>query len=152
MDLSFPIDAGRRQRSHSQVRVPWNLRPDFTVSDSKLLQPGGPGPRNYILQEQGCPVIPPGTGFPFRRLLQLAGLRWWYLNPPPHGIFTDLVAPVFLLITPRHDPRRQHRFKQYLYCCMRIRCRGNVFTEPLHRNGSVYLLISRSVHSNGSTC
>jgi hypothetical protein len=48
-------------------------------------QPGGPGPCIYILQEQGSLVIPPGTGFPFRRLLRLAGLRWRYSNPPPHG-------------------------------------------------------------------
>jgi hypothetical protein len=27
-------------------------------------QPGGPGARIYIPQEQGGPVIPPGTGFP----------------------------------------------------------------------------------------
>jgi hypothetical protein len=37
-------------------------------------QPGGPGPRIYIIQEQGGPVIPPGTGFHFRRLLWLAEL------------------------------------------------------------------------------
>jgi hypothetical protein len=36
-------------------------------------QPGGPGPRIYIPQQQGGPDIPPGTGFPFRRLLRLAG-------------------------------------------------------------------------------
>jgi hypothetical protein len=36
-------------------------------------------------QEEGGPVIPPGTGFPFRRLLLLAGLRWRYSNPPPRG-------------------------------------------------------------------
>jgi hypothetical protein len=36
-------------------------------------QPSGPGPCIYISQEQGCPVITPGTGFPFRRLLRLAG-------------------------------------------------------------------------------
>jgi hypothetical protein len=35
-------------------------------------QPGGPGPRIYIPQEQGGPVIPTGTGIPFRRLLQIA--------------------------------------------------------------------------------
>jgi hypothetical protein len=29
-----------------------------------LYQPGGPGPRTYIPQEQGGPVIPPGTGWP----------------------------------------------------------------------------------------
>jgi hypothetical protein len=31
----------------------------------RLPQPGGPGPRIYIPQEHCCPVIPPGTGFPF---------------------------------------------------------------------------------------
>jgi hypothetical protein len=37
----------------------------------RLPQPGGPGPRIYVPQEQGGPVIPPGTGFLSRRLLQL---------------------------------------------------------------------------------
>jgi hypothetical protein len=46
-------------------------------------KPGGPSPRIYMSQEQGGPVIPPGTEFPFRRLLRLAGLRWRYSNPPP---------------------------------------------------------------------
>jgi hypothetical protein len=49
-------------------------------------QPEVPGPRIYMPQEQGGPVIPPGSGFPFRRLLRLAGLRWWYSTPPPHGV------------------------------------------------------------------
>jgi hypothetical protein len=31
--LSFTIAAGARQRSHSRVRVPWDSRPYFTVSD-----------------------------------------------------------------------------------------------------------------------
>jgi hypothetical protein len=44
----------------------------FTLSDSRLSQPGGPGARIYIPQEQGGPVILPGTGIPFRRLLRLA--------------------------------------------------------------------------------
>jgi hypothetical protein len=35
-------------------------------------------------QEQGGPVIPPGTGFPFCHLLRLAGLQWRYWNPSPH--------------------------------------------------------------------
>jgi hypothetical protein len=48
--------------------------------------PGGPGPRISISQGQGGPVIPSGTGFSFRRLLRLAGLRWRYSNPPPHGL------------------------------------------------------------------
>jgi hypothetical protein len=32
------------------------------LSHLRLSQPGGPGPRIYIPQEQGGPVIPPGTG------------------------------------------------------------------------------------------
>jgi hypothetical protein len=34
--------------------------------------------------------MPPGTVPPFRRLLRLAGLRWRYSNPPPHGEEWDL--------------------------------------------------------------
>jgi hypothetical protein len=45
---------------------------------SRLHQPGEPGPRIYISQEQSGPVIPPGTGFPFCRFLRLAGLLWSY--------------------------------------------------------------------------
>jgi hypothetical protein len=37
-------------------------------------------------------------------------------------------------ITNLHGPNRKHRFQQYLYCCLRIRCSGNVFTEPLPSN------------------
>jgi hypothetical protein len=82
--LSFTIAAGPRQRSLSRVPVPWDSWPYFTVSDSRRLpQPGGPRPRIYIPQEQ----VGPGTGFPFHRL-RLAGLRWRYSNPPPHGVWT----------------------------------------------------------------
>jgi hypothetical protein len=64
--------------------------PHFTVSDSRFRQPGGPGPRIYITQEQGGPVISPGTVFPFHRVLRLAGLPWKYWTPPPHGNFSYL--------------------------------------------------------------
>jgi hypothetical protein len=49
----------------------------FQIRDS-------PRPRIYIPQEQGSPVIHPGIGFPFRRLLRPARLRWRYSTPPPH--------------------------------------------------------------------
>jgi hypothetical protein len=75
------------------------LHPVFTSSDfatliylqSKVVsfasnpQPGGPSPCIYVPQWQGDPVVPPGTGLPFRRLLRLAGLRRGYSNPPPPG-------------------------------------------------------------------
>jgi hypothetical protein len=53
------------------------------LSHQRLPQPEGPGSRIYIPQAQGGPVIPPGIGFPLRRLLRLVGLRWRYSNPPP---------------------------------------------------------------------
>jgi hypothetical protein len=76
MGLSFTIAAGPRQRSHFRVWVPLDSRPHFTVSDPRLPQPGGPDICIYIPQEQGGPLIPPGTGFPFHRFLRLARLRW----------------------------------------------------------------------------
>jgi hypothetical protein len=56
------------------------------LSHLRLPKPGGPGSRIYIPQEQGVPVIPPDTGFPFCRLLRLAEQRWRYSNPLPHGV------------------------------------------------------------------
>jgi hypothetical protein len=53
MSLSFTIATGPRQRSHSQVRLRRDSWPYFTVSDSRLPQPGGPDPRIYIPAEQG---------------------------------------------------------------------------------------------------
>jgi hypothetical protein len=53
-----------------------------SLSPLRLPQPGRPGSCIYILQEQGGPVIPPGTGFPLHRLLWLAALRRKYYNPP----------------------------------------------------------------------
>jgi hypothetical protein len=43
--------------------------------------PDFPNLESQVPQEQGGLVIPPGTGFPFRRLLRLAGLRWRYSFP-----------------------------------------------------------------------
>jgi hypothetical protein len=63
MGLLFTIAAGPHHRSHSQVRVPRDSWPPFTISDLRLPQTGGPRPRIYIPQEQGGPVIHPGTGF-----------------------------------------------------------------------------------------
>jgi hypothetical protein len=56
--LSFTIAPGPCQRIHFRVRVLWIL--------------------DHILLSQI-------RDFPFRRLLQLTGLRWRYSTPPPHG-------------------------------------------------------------------
>jgi hypothetical protein len=33
-------------------------------------------------------------------------------------------------------PNIKHISQQFLYYCLHIRCRGNLFAQPLHRNGS----------------
>jgi hypothetical protein len=55
----------------------------------------------YIPQELGGPVIAPGTGFPLRCLLWLAGLQWRYLNLPLHGHW--IMSSLFLLYILRAD-------------------------------------------------
>jgi hypothetical protein len=59
-------------------------RNNTLLSHLRLPQPGGSGSRVYISQEQGGPVILPGFGFPWRRLLRPAGLLWRYSNPSPN--------------------------------------------------------------------
>jgi hypothetical protein len=74
--LSFTIAAGPHERSHSRVLVPWGSRPYFTVSDWE---------------------------FPLCRLLRLAGLRWRYSIPPPHGLTTARVRVTLRLAVYRQS-------------------------------------------------
>jgi hypothetical protein len=71
--------------SHSRVQVPWDLWPYFTVSDSRLLQPGWPDPRIYKPpQEQGGPIIPPKLWVPFS-------------SPPSiHKVTVKVLSPCYL--------------------------------------------------------
>jgi hypothetical protein len=69
-------------------------------------------PYIYIPQGQGGTVIPPGTGS----------------------------SSIVLLITPLHGLSIKYRFQPYLYFCMCISCRENVFTKPLSRNDSHFTL------------
>jgi hypothetical protein len=54
--------------------------------------------------------------FPFRRLLRLAGSRWRYSTPPPHGFELDC-------------------WRYSLYIASATTTHRGVFTETLHRNG-----------------
>jgi hypothetical protein len=55
----------------------WHRTLNHTLlSHLRLPQPGGQGSHTYVPQEQGGPVIPPGTGFPLCCLLGLAGLQY----------------------------------------------------------------------------
>jgi hypothetical protein len=68
---------------------------------------------------------------------------WTAYSPHRAPYRTDSVAAVAFLITPLHGPSIKHRSQQYLYCCMRILCRGNLFTEPLPRNECSFRAISK---------
>jgi hypothetical protein len=60
----------------------------------RLPQPGGPGSRIYIPQEQSGPVIPPGTGFSYKQFRTLLCMEYFKL----------------------HGPHTKHSFLQFLYC------------------------------------
>jgi hypothetical protein len=113
MGLSFTFAAGPRQLSYSHVRVPRDSWPHFTVSDSRLSQPRGRGPRIYIPTGIGWPSYTPRHWVPFRHLLRLAGLRRRYSTLPPHG--SALNWPGVLAIQPRGSPNRKHRLQLSLY-------------------------------------
>jgi hypothetical protein len=64
LDLPRAVTLGSKShRTHDRI----------LLSHLRLLQPGGPGPRIYIPQEQGGPVIPLGTGFTFVASYDLQG-------------------------------------------------------------------------------
>jgi hypothetical protein len=81
------------------------------LSHLRLPQPGGPGSRIYIPQEQIGPVIPPGTGFPLRRLLRLASydkVRGYFTTDSqsvrlgiehPCGTCDQILLPVGMLLS-----------------------------------------------------
>jgi hypothetical protein len=63
MGLPLTIAADLHQRSHSWFRVPWDSWPYFTVSDSRLSQPGGPGPRIYVPRNRVAQLYPQALGY-----------------------------------------------------------------------------------------
>jgi hypothetical protein len=82
-------------------------------------------PRGHILLSQI-------RDFTLRRLLRLAGSRWRYSTPPPHGSGSD--APLVFLITSLHGPNRKH-LRTVPLLLHTYPLSWNVFTEPLPING-----------------
>jgi hypothetical protein len=156
MGLSFIVAASPRKRSHFRFRVPRDWWPYFSVSDSRLPQPGAPSPRNrvaHLTPRQWVLFFSPPT---------LAKLRWKYSNPPPHGYF-HWVVPVFFKVTPRHGPRRKY---PRLHCCSLLQLPSNGLYNTVSNSNSlvveaclprrwiatavVSLFVSRSFPSNVS--
>jgi hypothetical protein len=81
------------QCTHSMVHLS-RTRNHILLSHLRFLQPGGPGSHIYIPQEQGGPVIPPGTEVPVRHLL-------WLLQSLPRSRLTvsqSVLLPAKLII------------------------------------------------------
>jgi hypothetical protein len=96
------------------------------IRDSPQL--GGPGPCIYTPQEDNGPVIPPGTGFHFRRLLRLTGIRWRHSTTPPYGVELSVILG-FSLCSFVADSRENAvsiviALQYLLDCSLLIRCRG----------------------------
>jgi hypothetical protein len=72
-------------------------------------------------------------------------------SPRMRRFHLNILASVVLLITPVLGPSRGRRFLQHLYCCIctaaAVTCLPSRFLETAY----VYLFISRSLYSNGST-
>jgi hypothetical protein len=72
LDLSRAVTLrSKSSRTHGHI----------LLSHLSLPQPGGPGPRIYIPQKQGGPVIPPGTGFLFLASYNSQGCSGGILTP-----------------------------------------------------------------------
>jgi hypothetical protein len=85
MGFSFPIAADPRQRIHSQVRVQQDSWPHFTVSDSRIPQPGAQvlvfiSPRNRVAQ-----LYPSELGSHSVAFYDSQGHGGGNSNTPPHS-------------------------------------------------------------------
>jgi hypothetical protein len=76
MGMQFTIAIRPHWCSLAWVQFWHDSWPYFNISNLRRHHPGRPGPHNYITQEEGGQVIPPGAGFPFHHHLQLTGLQW----------------------------------------------------------------------------
>jgi hypothetical protein len=116
-DVSFTVTAGPRQRSHSQIRVPWDSRPYFLLSQS--------------------------WDFPFLRLLRLTGLRWRYSTLPPHEI--ELFLLQMFALNPFALAEQKTLFPLIPLLLHAFPLSWESFAEPLPRNGftrySMYIII-----------
>jgi hypothetical protein len=99
------------QCNHSLVRVAQNPKPYFTVSSETPPTWRARFPHLYP-PGSGWPNYTSGTGFPLRRLLGLAGLRWRYSNPPPTWLWR--CQYIFPNIPSRHGPLEN----TFHHCCV----------------------------------
>jgi hypothetical protein len=99
----------------------------------------------------------PSLAVSWKRLLTLEILQLPALSPTLSASLAKLnstadpqlnwIAPVVFFITPRRGTSKT----RFCYCCLRVRFRGNVFTEPLLRNGRLFISLlpsNETTHHN----
>jgi hypothetical protein len=124
--LSFTIAAGSSQRSHSRVRVPWDSRPYFTVSDLRL-------PfffASYDSQGHGGIFYPASTRVPTEFTNELSFISSGEPNKSHHGL-------QFLCYSVIPLPRKHMLQSRWLAMDFRV-CsllQERVFDEPFISNG-----------------
>jgi hypothetical protein len=64
--------------------------------------------------------------FPFRRLLRLAGLRWRYSTPPPHGMDSNTTGLRYIE-SAWATQKTSHVIAKYCWCVTSLRMRGSVY-------------------------
>jgi hypothetical protein len=103
-------------------------------------------------------LLPHVRHFPIRRLLRLAGLRWRYSTPPPHGkcwcqspsvLYSLGADPIENTAIAQQWTSTVVAYCSRLYlgtgCLPRIGLRGNVFIELLPSNGSTCHNIKKQI-------
>jgi hypothetical protein len=98
--------------------------------DSRLPQPGGPTLSIYIPQEQGSPIITPGTEFLFIASCASQGCSGGrYLTPPPRAAAPRYISPTRI--------SRRHLSRQFCYCFEPHRTKPSLYysLQLLHSNG-----------------
>jgi hypothetical protein len=134
----------RRTRKHTLLSHQW------------LHQPGGPGSRIYIPQEQGGPVIPRGTRFPLHRLLRLVSATVEVSNPPQPGGRGPCIYPSgtewssqksrsrYLLNFLRQGPHSKRRLQRFFFAAetsLPSRCLASIWGKWTKKKKTPQILL-----------
>jgi hypothetical protein len=93
-----------------------NLQLLLFLASAVILGAESRGSRDHILLSQI-------RVFPLLLLLRLAGLRWRYSTPLPHGV--DSCGPITFPFMIWRGPQTEHTLERFVCCYLRIRCHSN---------------------------
>jgi hypothetical protein len=100
----------------------------LALASAVILGSASLGTRDHIILSQI-------RDFPFRGLLRIAGLRWRYSSPPPHGMPLNLSLNSILRSSLYNLGVDLQKTPSLNNSSIVGRCRWNVFTDQLPSNG-----------------